>query len=258
MAEGRNLWAKEELILALNLYLKLPFSKINKTNSEVIKLAHLMGRTPNSVAIRLANFAHVDPYHQQRGVKGMSGGKKQVEPIWDEFINNKENLIFESERILAEKEHQTIEDKYSEILSDIIDLKGETKVREVKTRVNQSVFRTIVLANYNNKCAVTGIANSELLIASHILSWADNEKERLNPKNGICLNSLHDKAFDCGLITITPDYKIKISSVLKKQNKVQVIEEYFLRYDNEQMTLPTKFLPDNEFLKYHNRVRFQP
>lgn len=66
---------REELITAFNLYLKLPFGKMHKGNEEVRKLAAILGRrTPDSVAMRLANFASVDPYHQQRGVKGMSGG----------------------------------------------------------------------------------------------------------------------------------------------------------------------------------------
>jgi len=37
------------------------------------------------------------------------------------------------------------------------DIVGETKLRQVKTRVNQNVFRQIVLANYEWKCALTGI-----------------------------------------------------------------------------------------------------
>ena len=93
----------------------------------------------------------------------MPGGKKQCQPIWDEFFQNKETLIFESERILAEKENQTIENKFSELLFDIKDLKGETKLREVKTRVNQNVFRQIVVANYSGKCALTGIDIPDLL-----------------------------------------------------------------------------------------------
>ena len=124
---------------------------------EVIEMAHLIGRTVNSISIRLGNFASCDPYHQSRGVKGMVGGIKQCQPIWDEFFNNQEELIFLSENILAQKENLTIETKFDELLFDIKDLKGETKIREVKTRVNQNVFRQIVVANYSGKCAISGI-----------------------------------------------------------------------------------------------------
>ena len=126
----------------------------------------------------------------------MSGGRRQVEPIWNEFINDMEKLVFESERILAEKENMTIETKFAEILYDTRNLKGETKIREVKTRVNLNFFRQVVVANYSGKCALTGIDIPDLLVASHIIPWSKNEKERLNPENGICFSALYDKAFD--------------------------------------------------------------
>ena len=87
-------WTREELILALNLYLKLPFGKMHSRTPEVIHLANLIGRTPSSIAMRLVNFASVDPYHQNRGIGGLPGGKKQVEPIWQEFIDSKDDLLF--------------------------------------------------------------------------------------------------------------------------------------------------------------------
>jgi putative restriction endonuclease len=131
----------------------------------------------DSVAIRLTNFAHVDPYHQERGVKGLSGGRRQVEPIWNEFFNDKEKLVFESERILAEKENMTVETKFAEILYDTKNMKGETKIREVKTRVNQNFFRQVVVANYSGRCAITGIDIPDLLVASHIIPWSKLKKK---------------------------------------------------------------------------------
>ncbi|MFY9151163.1 MAG: HNH endonuclease signature motif containing protein, partial [Prolixibacteraceae bacterium] len=215
----RRLWTREELILALNLYLKLPFGKLHHGTPEIIHLAKLLNRTPNSIAMRLSNFASVDPFHQERGIKGLTGGIKQVEPIWNEFIQNKEDLLFETERILADLEKQTIETKFAEILSGTENLKGETKIREVKIRVNQNVFRQIVLANYSGKCAITGIDIPDLLIASHIIPWSQNEKERLNPENGICLSALYDRAYDKGLIGITEKYQIIVSAEIKTKEK---------------------------------------
>jgi putative restriction endonuclease len=247
----RKLWTRDELIIAFNLYLKLPFGKMHSRNSEIIHLASILGRTSSSIALRLVNFASVDPYHQSRGVVGMKGGSKQVQPIWDEFIHNKESLIFESERILAEKENQTIETKFNYLLLDISDLKGEVKIREVKTRVNQNVFRQIVLANYSGKCAISGIDISELLNASHIVPWAKNEKERLNPENGICLSALYDKAFDKGLIGISKKYEILFSEELKKRNKQSYFKQYFNSIEKKKISLPERYLPKQDFLQFH-------
>jgi putative restriction endonuclease len=250
-------WTREEMILAFNLYLKLPFGKMHKGTPEIIELANLMGRTVNSVTLRLVNYASCDPYHQQRGVKGMVGGMKQCQPIWDEFANNRDALLFESERILAEKEHQTIEIKFNELLFDIQNLKGETKIREVKTRVNQNVFRQIVLANYNKQCAITGIDIPDLLFASHIIPWAANEQERLNPENGICLSALYDKAFDKGLIGINANYEIMLSIALQKNKNKDYFIKYFAPIEKVKLQMPQKYLPKAEFLEWHRDMVFE-
>lgn len=246
-----RLWNREELILALNLYLKLPFGKLHHGNPEIIHLAQIIDRTPNSVAMRLSNFASVDPFHINRGIKGLTGGIKQVEPIWNEFINNKEDLLFESENILAGLEKQTIEIKFAEVLTGMENLKGETKIREVKTRVNQNVFRQIVLANYNKKCAITGIDLPDLLVASYIIPWSKNENERLNPENGICLSALYDRAFDKGLIGITEKYQIILSSELKTKEKKGFYPLIFENLNGMALQLPYKYLPRKEFLQFH-------
>ena len=247
----RNLWTRDELILAFNLYLKIPFGKMHSTNKDIIHLANLMGRSANSIALRLVNFASVDPALKARGIKGMDGGTKIVQPIWDEFYENQEELVFRSEQILAGKENISIENKYNEILSDLKEIKGEEKLRIVKTRVNQSVFREIVLANYSSKCAITGIETPELLLASHIIPWSENEKERLNPENGICLSPLYDKAFDKGFITISDDYKIIISKDLKKNESKEFYQNHFQLIENQLIAEPKKYLPRLDFLHYH-------
>ncbi len=253
----RNLWTREELILAFNLYLKLPFGKMHKQTPEIIALANLLGRTPSSIGMRLGNFASCDPYHQQRGVGGLKGGMNQVQPIWDEFFHNQEELVFLSEKILAEKENSSIENKYQELLFDLKDLKGETVTREVKTRVNQSVFREMVLANYTTKCAITGIDIPQLLLASHIIPWSKNEEHRLNPENGICLSPLYDKAFDKGIIGINQNYKVILSTSLKQKNKTDFYQTHFAPIENLKITKPIKYHPRKEFLEYHLDTIFQ-
>lgn len=246
-----NLWTEEELILAFNLYLKLPFGRINTSTPEVIELAQLLGRSVNSISIRLSNFASCDPYHQKRGVMGMVGGLKQCQPIWDKFSENREDLIFKSEEILAQKQNKTIESKFNDYILDISDLKGETKVREIKTRVNQNVFRQIVLSNYNMKCAIANIDIPELLIASHIIPWSTNEKERLNPENGICLSPLYDKAFDKGLIGVNNNYEVVLSNNLKQNSNKEYYLNFFQPIERKKLNLPHKYLPKKEYLEWH-------
>lgn len=253
-----DLWTREEMILVLNLYLKLPFGKMDRRNPDVIRLANIIGRTPNAVALRLVNYASYDPQLKQRGISGMTHGGKACGDYWHEFINDRERLLFESERILAQREGTTIEEKYEQEIKEIPQgIVGETKIREVKTRVNQNVFRQIVLANYDNKCALTGIDLSELLVASHIIPWSENEHERLNPENGICLSSLYDKAFDKGLISFNNEKKVIFSIRLKENVGKDYYTNYFQPIENAQLVIPRKYQVNPLFLEWHRDCIFQ-
>ncbi len=251
MAKRRN-WTEDEFIVVFNLYLKTPFGKMDSRNPEIIKMAELVGRTPSAIAMRLVNFASVDPFHQNRGIKGLEGGKKQCKPIFDRFINDKENLLYESEIILAKLEGQEIEQKFrQELFLDISQYQGLTKERVVKTRVNQNLFRNIILSNYNTKCAISEIDIPTLLVASHIKPWSEDKDNRLNPSNGICLNNLYDKAFDRGLIGIGSDYSVIFSDKLKTEHKKEYFIKYFKPIEEKKLILPDRFLPEVKFLEYH-------
>lgn len=249
MKEGQKLWTKEELILAINLYVKLPFGKMHSRNADIQELAKILGRSPSSIARKLGNFAGFDPSLQARGIKGLANASKLDREIWDEFYQNWDSLFIESEREVAKRKNTTIEKLYQFDLET--QLVGEEELRSIKVRLNQSIFRRIVLANYDNQCCITGLNKPELLVAGHIVRWSQDKKNRLNPKNGLLLNALHDRAFELGMITIDEDYKVKISSVLKP-SKASSMVHYFGQYEGRSMILPKKFLPDKEFLKIHN------
>jgi putative restriction endonuclease len=256
MKEGQKLWTRDELVLAINLYCKLPFGKMHKSTPEIIKFADLIDRTPSSIALKLGNFASFDPTLKERGIKGASNASKLDKQIWDEFYNNWDAALIESEMLLAKTKQTTIEKLYSIDIS-ALPKDGKEKERIVKTRVNQSLFRKIILATYNSTCCITGIDTPELLIASHISPWSSDAANRLNPMNGLCLNALHDKAFDMGLITISgEDYSIKISPKLKKKMAPESITQNFLAIEHKVINLPDKFLPDRELLKVHNNIYF--
>lgn len=258
MKQGQSLWSRDELILAINLYCKMPFGKMHKTNAAIIELALLIGRTPSSVALKLGNFASFDPTLKARGIKGAANASKLDKAIWDEFYNNWDDTLLQSEEMLAQKQHSTIE-KINNIELDQLPKDGKEKERLIKTRVNQSLFRKIVLATYNNQCCITGLAQPELLIASHIVPWSQNESIRLSPMNGLCLNALHDKAFDLGLIAIRPeDYTIILSDTLKQKKMINsAMETNFVAYENKKIMLPDKFLPEPEYLDYHYQHIFR-
>ncbi len=189
MKLGQKLWTREELILAINLYYKLPFGSLHQNNLQVVHLAHLIGRTPGAVAFKLVNFSSFDPSLQARGIKGASNASILDQKIWNEFYYQSEDLPFESEKTLAKLEGTTVE-KLNQIEEDDLPKEGKVRDQIVKIRVNQSYFRNAILAAYNETCCVTGIRQKEFLIAGHIIPWSLDEKNRLNPRNGIAINAL--------------------------------------------------------------------
>ena len=131
---------------------------------------------------------------------------------------------------------------------------GEDKVSLTKQRKGQEYFRRMILANYSCCCAITGIEIPQLLLASHIIPWSDksHKKERLNPENGICLSALYDKAFDKGLITISPDdYTIRLSSALREYETQDYYDKYFGLINSIQIRMPLKYKPNRDYLAYH-------
>ncbi len=164
-----------------------------------------------------------------------------------------EQEVMEADRIVAQETNpKTISAKL--ITHFDLTKEGEDVASESKRRKGQDYFRRMILANYGGRCALTGIDVPQLLLASHIIPWADktHKQERLNPCNGICLSALYDKAFDQGLITISPDnYSVILSSALQENETKAYYDKHFGCIKGQKLTLPTEYLPSREFLAYH-------
>ena len=78
-------WSHDELVVACGLYFALPFGQMHSRNHKIIEASRLLGRTPSSLAMKLVNFASLDPAHQARGVKGLSAHSRSDEQVWREF-----------------------------------------------------------------------------------------------------------------------------------------------------------------------------
>jgi len=252
-------WNRDETILAFDLYCRTPFGKIRYNNPDITELAQLLGRTPGAVALKMQNLAHFDPKLRKRNVTAMAHGSKLDSKIFNEFCNDWNELSYQAQVLRAKLQGRDL----TEMMENVGDLDsvpaGLYKEQLIKTRVGQHFFRMAVLNSYGNRCCVTGLKKPELLIASHIKPWnvSDERTERTNPSNGLCLNSLHDRAFDKGFITIDQQYRIVISERLKDVPMDSKTKDWFWSYEKHQILLPDKFLPGKDFIEYHNDVVFQ-
>ena len=250
-------WTMEQAIVVFNLYCRIPFQKASSTNPDILETAKIIGRSPNSVKMKIGNFGSFDPELKSKGIVGLANSSRLDKQIWDEFNNDWESLSFESEKLIKEFKGQPVEN--SNIFEDTSLPQGMDKAQTIKARVNQSFFRSAVLSAYNNTCCITGLSIPNLLIASHIKPWKDSDHatERTNPRNGLCLNALHDKVFDAGLITIDINYRIILSKDIKDMLPNEVVSNYFERYEGKHIQTPHRFLPMKELLEYHNKNIFK-
>ena len=245
-------WTREETILALALYCKIPFGRINKTNPQIVQAAESINRTPSALTMKMCNFGRFDPELSSRGVKGLQHGSKLDQEVWEEFHQNMECLYAEAEKVDVSRDVLlSIEEQNELVLPEGISIETTGFSRR-----GQAFFRSTVLAAYNYTCCITGIDIPSLLQASHIKPWSisDPVTERNNPTNGLCLNYLHHKAFDEGYITIDTDYRIMVSREIKDRCTIQVYHDFFGKYDGKKITLPQRFLPSTEMILQHNNL----
>jgi len=268
MSQGKP-WTHDELMLAMNLYCKLPFGQLRHGNPLIVEVAQKLGRTPSSLSMKLCNLASLDPYHQARGIKGLSGASRADRQAWEEFTANWEKSGVTSEEqlqsLLGQAEAvepvaapgKSKSQRQSVFKLPITEPSGPTeKVVTVKTRLGQQFFRQSVLASYNSCCCITGNPVPELLIASHILPWGKYPEQRLNPRNGLCLAQTQDAAFDKGLITLDEDYRLVLSPYLREYLPNDSLTRNFLDYEGKQIVMPEKFPPDAEFMQKHREEVF--
>ncbi len=257
MAAGRR-WTRDELFVALNLYHKLTFGQLHARHPAIVALAEKLERGANSVAMKLCNFASLDPALKLRGIRGLEGASTLDRTVWDEFHENLNEAVPASEEALRML-FNTDEQSGLEVLPKEgirirrLPTAGPTEtIAQVKLRRGQEFFRDAVLNNFGECCGVTGLAIRELLIASHILPWGSHPDQRLNVRNGLSLSRLHDAAFDRGLIAFDDNLKLLLSARLKAELPQRAVADSFAAYEGEVLRLPNDAaLPELAFLSQH-------
>ncbi len=250
-------WSHDHLLIVCGQYFTLPFGQMHARNPRVIELARLLNRTPSSVAMKLVNFASLDPAHQARGIKGLANHSRADELIWREFQTNWNQMSLSSETRLEEL---TARERI--VAADgALPWPPSDCVTEVEStvvvRTMQSFFRKVVMAAYDSTCCITRNPVPALLVASHILPWSDFPGERLNPRNGLCLAVHFDRAFDRGLITLDEQMRLVLSPALREYLPNEALESEFVRREGQMLAHPDRFAPDPQFIAHHRSQIFR-
>jgi putative restriction endonuclease len=126
---------------------------------------------------------------------------------------------------------------------------------EVRPRLGQSTFRVLVTDAYQRRCAITGESTLMALEAAHIVPYSGEGGHDV--RNGLLLRADFHRLFDAGLVSVTPDLRVKVSQRIREEwfnGKV------YYRLDNSPLSVvPThpSMRPDPDRLDWHYRNRFQ-
>jgi len=241
----RRAWTRDETLVAFNVYCRLPFGRLHARNPVIIEVAQALRRTASAVAMKCCNLAAFDRSLQERGVSGLKKASRLDGTIWQQFEEDPEGVAFEAEQAYARllsRDLRFIEDVQWQ------DVRGLDTTALTKVRVNQHFFRSIVLSGYRERCAVCELPVPPLLVAAHIVPWSVDPSLRMNPRNGMCLCALHDRAFDTGLMIVAPDYTISVHSRIRAAGNIRSVEANFLQFVGELLTLPDRWHPDPDLL----------
>jgi putative restriction endonuclease len=251
----RDSWTRQQVLAAFYLYLQVKPSEMLSASPDITGLAASLKKPARNVAAKLRAFAQLDPVIAQ----AKSGASDNISAldvaVWNEFQNNWTDTATQAGEAFEEavSNYDSAASMGFASASDAAYLfqAGETREAIVQVRKNQHIFRKAILNSYGGACCITGIRNERLLVASHIVPWAQDIQNRLNPVNGLCLSALHDRAYDQGLITVLPNYSIRVGPELQKEAGNSFLSDALLRYHGQSITLPGRFHPSPEFLTWH-------
>ena len=212
-----NAWSREDIIIAYALYCVTPLGKINPSNKVIQQVAEIIPHSVASIVMRMRNFRYIDP----KVSSGLKNVAKADRMIYEEFKHDWGSLSLEAETLTGLA------------IFDSSPLQGAKPLSSLtnhgKVSRERHFFKQAVLAAYDDRCFISGCALPQMLVASHIKPYSQcrSEADRVSPDNGICLNTFYDKAFDRGLITITPSMKKYDSAVYKRELKRNGIQIFY-------------------------------
>ena len=253
-------WTYEQTRLAFYVYCQTPFGQLHQRNPSIITIANWIGRTPSALAMKCCNFASLDPIIRDSGRVGFGHASRQCRDIWEAFHADREGLVTECSQWLEKLRHEYDQNAAppAPVLDDFVrdDYTGQTRQGMAQQRINQRFFRRAILSAYNQRCCVSGVSDTRLLVASHIVAWRDNQANRLNPGNGLCLSAMHDRAFDQHLFSLDDDYQIILSRRLQ-QTQDTFLQDIFWSSQGCRITLPERFRPDVSLLRKHRAIMLE-
>jgi hypothetical protein len=250
----RNDWTLAEVLPAFAYYCRTPYGKLHQRNPDIIALAERLGRTPGAVARKLTNIASCDPDLRASGRAGSANVAQVEKDLFHRFLSEHDRVILEAndalERLMTDgSEPVPVEPAFTPPVGPT------TNLTEVAVRRVQGIFRRVVLSSYVNGCAMCDVDAPQYLTAAHIIPWSSCESRRCDPRNGMALCGIHDRAFDHGFVAVDDDLRIMVAAPAMWTHS-KVLTEMVANLGGIPLRLPERFAPDPEALEWHREHTF--
>ena len=266
MADKRNgTFDEDELVLVLALYKSMDRRDVRKDNPRIVRLSEFLkgvgsgpdgaGRSPGSVYMKMNNYMSLDPDYGGTGCENIGQGDKEV---WDRFYDagfcGLAEAATRTERRLAgfyEGEFLFEDGSCRES-----ELEGGLREYMERARIERDIFRSRTVGSYNGACCITGSKNRSLVGACPIKpleACLESPKDKLDPRNGLCLNVFHERAFKLGLFTLDDQLRVEVSPAVVKNEKKEktILTDWLCAYDGMRIAVPEQNAPDAAYLEYH-------
>jgi putative restriction endonuclease len=182
--------------------------------------------------------------------------ESQYMVVWSVYIvgENPANLMFQ---VQVDEKNQMVQQPAPFLHTIAEDARRQYQTAQVRVRLHQRSFRERVLLAYQSQCALCHLRHRELLDAAHIIPDPNPEGWPM-VRNGLALCKLHHAAYDSYLLTITPDYLVRIREDILHEEDGPVLEHALKGLDHNRILLPRhqEDWPNQEALEWRF-ARFQ-
>lgn len=206
----------------------------------------------NGYQVSLATDALVErmePFMEQlmgRERDSYTHKSKRREPFWEvnDFLKVREAAYFYAGLPSPSENSNTIVADLEEIVART-DINSTERESLIQARKGQGTYRKEMLKLWDGRCAVTGLALQDAIIASHAKAWKDGtDEERLDVHNGLPLIASLDKLFDNYLIAFAPD-----SGKMLISERVSEVDRAILGIPNDLRKIPNE--QQAHYLRFH-------
>lgn len=185
----------------------------------------------NQGLTRLSALGHPLIYLVQVAPKSAGSEYAVFAPLW---VSGVDAAARRFELTLAPPEVARVAEPLAE-LPNRLRVDAHWAERAVRVRLHQAHFRRIVLDAYRNQCAVCRLRVRPLLDAAHLIP--DSDFGEASVDNGIGMCALHHRAFDRGILRVTPDYTVRVEAPHRRSGDLAA-NDMLVAFDGRALTLP--------------------